>query len=153
VSLRDLAAGAARTSAGLWQGVAEAIEPPHPGPRPVPDPVDLTDAGERPESVDAALRSGDAMLVPIDSWTRVLDQLGNLHEAGQQLAEARERAAKAETEAAFLRQQLGELRRRPAEPTPAPEPGEQRATRASVSGRAVDAAVRTRRRAAVWFRR
>ncbi len=46
------------------------------------------------------------MLVPIDTWTRVLDQLGNLHQAGQDLAEARERAAKAETEAAFLREQL-----------------------------------------------
>lgn len=50
------------------------------------------------------------MLVPLDAWTKVLNQLGNLHEAGQQLAEARERAARAETEAAFLRERLAELR-------------------------------------------
>jgi hypothetical protein len=50
------------------------------------------------------------MIVPIAAWDKMLMQLGNLHEAGQQLAEARERAAKAETEASFLRDRLGELR-------------------------------------------
>jgi hypothetical protein len=74
------------------------------------------------------------MLVPIDAWDKMLLQLGNLHEAGQQLAEARERAGKAETEAKFLRERLAELRtdladakkarptqRRPVvEPTPSP---------------------------------
>jgi len=50
------------------------------------------------------------MIVPIDAFNKMLSQLGNLHEAGQQLAEARERAAKAETEATFLRQRLAELR-------------------------------------------
>jgi hypothetical protein len=55
------------------------------------------------------------MLVPIDAWDKMLLQLGNLHQAGQQLAEARERAARAETEAAFLRERLAELR-----PTPTP---------------------------------
>jgi hypothetical protein len=53
---------------------------------------------------------GSAMLVPRDAWDKLMDQLGNLHEAGQQLAEARERAAKAETEAGFLRERLGEMR-------------------------------------------
>ena len=50
------------------------------------------------------------MLVPRDAWDKLMDQLGNLHEAGQQLAVARERAAKAETEALFLRERLGEIR-------------------------------------------
>jgi len=50
------------------------------------------------------------MLVPVDAWNKMLTQLGNLHEAGQQLAEARERAAKAETEATFLRERLVEMR-------------------------------------------
>ena len=36
------------------------------------------------------------MIVPIAAWDKMLIQLGNLHEAGQQLAEARERAARAE---------------------------------------------------------
>ena len=68
------------------------------------------------------------MLVPIDEWRRLLNQLGNLHEAGQQLAEARERAAKAETEAQFLKERVRELRTRletaeqpPPEPAPEPE--------------------------------
>ncbi len=50
------------------------------------------------------------MIVPIEAWDKMLIQLGNLHEAGQQLAEARERAARAETEASFLRERLAELR-------------------------------------------
>jgi len=58
------------------------------------------------------------MLVPIDAWDKMLLQLGNLHQAGQQLAEARERAARAETEAAFLRERLAELRE--------PKPGEEK---------------------------
>jgi DNA-binding transcriptional MerR regulator len=73
---------------------------------------------------------GAAMLVPRDAWDRLMDQLGNLHEAGLQLAEARERAAKAETEATFLRERLGELRserdelrlRADVSRAPAPEP-------------------------------
>ena len=52
----------------------------------------------------------DTMIVPVDAWNKMLNQLGNLHEAGQQLAEARERAAKAETEAKFLRAQLADSR-------------------------------------------
>ncbi len=50
------------------------------------------------------------MLVPRDAWDKLLDQLGNLHEAGMQLASARERAAKAETETTFLRERLTEMR-------------------------------------------
>jgi hypothetical protein len=53
---------------------------------------------------------GSAMLVPRDAWDRLIDQLGNLHEAGLMLAEARERAARAETEAGFLRERLAEMR-------------------------------------------
>jgi hypothetical protein len=68
------------------------------------------------------------MIVPIDAWNKMLNQLGNLHEAGQQLASARERAAKAETEAKFLRERLAEMRRgdgHPIEEDPeAPEPPE-----------------------------
>ena len=40
------------------------------------------------------------MLVPISAWKKVLDQLGNLHEADKLMAEAR-RAAKAEAESEF----------------------------------------------------
>ena len=47
-----------------------------------------------------------SLLIPLDAWNTVLNQLGNLHEASQQMAEARERAAKAESEADFLREKL-----------------------------------------------
>jgi hypothetical protein len=50
------------------------------------------------------------MLVPRAAWDKLMDQLGNLHESGQQLAEARERAARFETEAQFLRERLAEMR-------------------------------------------
>jgi hypothetical protein len=64
------------------------------------------------------------MIVPIAAWDRILMQLGNLHEAGRELADARERAAKAETEATFLRERLAELRAQtqPPEPTPTVPP-------------------------------
>lgn len=62
------------------------------------------------------------MLVPIDAWDKMLIQLGNLHQAGQQLAEARERAARAETEAAFLRERLAELREARTGPEESPPP-------------------------------
>lgn len=55
-------------------------------------------------------KDGNAMLVPRDAWDRLMDQLGNLHEAGMNLAEARERAARAETESTFLRERLAEMR-------------------------------------------
>ena len=51
-----------------------------------------------------------SLLVPLDAWNTALNQLGNLHEASQQMAEARERAAKAELEADFLREKLKNTR-------------------------------------------
>jgi hypothetical protein len=55
----------------------------------------------------------EAVLVPLDAWQRLMAQLGNLHQAGQDLADARERAARAETQVEFLRERLAELRRNP----------------------------------------
>ncbi len=54
--------------------------------------------------------SSDNLLVPIEAWENVLKQLGNLHEANQLMAESRERAAKAEAEAEFLREKLKNTR-------------------------------------------
>lgn len=68
-------------------------------------------AGAGAKAAAGPTTDGSAMLVPRDAWDRLLAQLGHLHEAGQQLAEARERAAKAETEATFLRERLAEMRR------------------------------------------
>lgn len=62
------------------------------------------------EETDPGPEPPETMIVPVDAWNKMLNQLGNLHEAGQQLAEARERAAKAETEASFLRERLAEMR-------------------------------------------
>jgi hypothetical protein len=85
-------------------------------------------AAVAPSAVPGAVPEG-SMIVPLDAWQKMMTQLGNLHEAGQQLAEARERAAKAETEAAFLRERLTELRQErdrtlagEAPPPAAPEP-------------------------------
>ena len=50
------------------------------------------------------------MLVPVSAWKKVLGQLGNLHEADKLMAEARERAAKAEAESEFLREKLKNTR-------------------------------------------
>jgi hypothetical protein len=82
-------------------------EAPPPVPAPPPEPVAV-----EPDSPPGT------MVVPIEAWDKMLLQLGNLHEAGQQLAEARERAGKAETEARFLRERLAELR---AQPQPEPK--------------------------------
>ena len=54
--------------------------------------------------------SEESLIVPLDAWNTVLNQLGNLHEASQLMAEARERAAKAEVEAEFLREKLKSTR-------------------------------------------
>lgn len=70
---------------------------------------ELAEPSPEPSSNPTQVPEG-SMLVPLDAWNKMLNQLGNLHEAGQQLAEARERAAKAETEARFLKERLTELR-------------------------------------------
>ncbi len=92
-----------------------APEEPPDEAQPPPPPAAPPPVAEVPDS---------HLLVPRDAWDKVLSQLGNLHEAGQQLAEARERAAKAETEVVFLRERLAEMRERlePPEPPPPPEP-------------------------------
>ena len=52
----------------------------------------------------------DWLPVRQEVWEATVAQLANLHEAGRELAEARERAAKAETEVFFLRERLTEMR-------------------------------------------
>jgi len=103
-----------------------------PGPRWMVDPASLEEHLERRggttrRRTGSGPAPGGGMLVPRDAWDRLMGQLTNLHETGQQLAEARERAARAETEATFLRERLAELRaerddwRHRAQPA-APEP-------------------------------
>lgn len=76
-----------------------------------PEPADAGEGAEtQPPAEAAGAAPPEGVLVPLDAWQRMLQQLGNLHEAGQQLAEARERAAKAETEAGFLRERVRDLR-------------------------------------------
>lgn len=89
---------------------------PHSAAEPTTASADAERPGDDGSSA-APHTEGDTqtMIVPVDAWNKMLTQLGNLHEAGQQLAEARERAAKAETEAAFLRERLAEVRNAPAD--------------------------------------
>jgi len=96
---------------------------------PVPRP-DVVAAAASPPPPNQTSPPPGTMLVPIDAWDKMLLQLGNLHQAGQQLAEARERAARAETEAAFLRERLAEYRETgsgtgTAPPPPPPAPAEE----------------------------
>ena len=109
MALRDLAGGAARLNAGFWREVAQVVDPTPQRREHAPEPPSETPSPEASQAA-AASATDEGMLVPIDTWTRVLEQLGNLHQAGQDLAEARERAARAETEAAFLREQLAAAR-------------------------------------------
>jgi len=121
----------ARNTSGLWKGIADALDPTGaPAPRRTDD-IDLTDERSRPDppapsGTELGERGGN-MVVPLDTWTRILEQVGNVHEAGQQLAEARERAARAETENRFLREQIDDLKARGtggrrASSKPAPRP-------------------------------
>ena len=85
----------------------------------------LEAGAEGEEPLDGIAPTGRGFLVPRDAWDSMVTQLGNLHQAGQDLAEARERAAKAETEASFLRDRLVEMRAendalRTGRPAPAP---------------------------------
>ena len=88
--------------------------------RPTPTGGPSAGAPPKPPSGPAPEAPEGSVLVPIDAWNRMINQLGNLHEAGQQLAEARERAARAETEASFLRERLNELRRQTEPPVGPP---------------------------------
>lgn len=93
--------------------------------RPTPTGEPRSAPPPQPPSRAAPEAPEGSVLVPIDAWNRMINQLGNLHEAGQQLAEARERAARAETEASFLRERLNELRRQNESPVrPAPIPAD-----------------------------
>ena len=71
--------------------------------------ISSENAPENPQKNVETSEEG-SLLVPLDAWNTVLNQLGNLHEASQQMAEARERAAKAELEAEFLREKLKNTR-------------------------------------------
>lgn len=106
--------------------VWDAEGPPR---RPAPTPSRPPGSPAVPAGPDARTDDESVVLVPIDQWSRILGQLANLHEAGRELAEARERAAKAETEAAFLKERIRDVRERltAAEelanrPDPEPEP-------------------------------
>jgi len=99
---------------GLTRWETEALRRQAGRPRPRSRTVDLraSSAGREPATTEPDEPPPGTLLVPLDSWQRMLDQLGNLHEAGQQLAEASARAAKAEVEAEFLRERVAELNRR-----------------------------------------
>lgn len=99
---------------GMTRWETEAMRHRGQRPRPRSGTIDLrsTRGSKPPRDLDPEEPPPGTLVVPLDAWQRMLDQLGNLHEAGQQLAEASARAAKAETEAEFLRERVSELRRR-----------------------------------------
>lgn len=101
---------------GVYDRAEELGRPVNPPPTEATPPaqeVDLTGrerSTSRPDLPEDMGGPEGTMLVPLDAWDKMLNQLGNLHEAGQQLAEARERAARAETEASFLKVRLADMR-------------------------------------------
>lgn len=160
----EAATGVASSTIRNWARkgkVASRLDQRVDGPRRM---VKLEDVVTRSSRLDAApppaARTGNIwsdsppeghMLVPLDAWERMLIQLGNLHEAGQQLADAKERAAKAETEASFLRERLAEfraerdqLRERVGEIRSQPEPPPATAQRAAPLWRRVLGELRSR---------
>lgn len=58
------------------------------------------------------VQTGRGVLISVDAWDRMMGQLNNLYEAGQQLAKAEGRAARAETHAEHLRDRVADLQRR-----------------------------------------
>jgi hypothetical protein len=137
MGLREVAGEMARNTSGLWRGVADALDPdgrPTRTPTAAPEVVTPPATGEQPtidlvtepsvvvEPAHSGTGDGASAVVPLDTWTRILEQVGNVHEAGQQLAEARERAARAEVENRFLKEQLADLKsqRRPTRRTAKP---------------------------------
>ncbi|MEA3511031.1 MAG: hypothetical protein U9R51_06300 [Actinomycetota bacterium] len=132
-ALRMLEMGSVEEHAkAMGRDLGERPQSPVPGPQ-QEESYQLPATSHQPEPVlgtqysvpSTADEVGSTMIVPVDAWNKMLTQLGNLHEAGQQLAEARERAGKAETEARFLRERLAELRenqepRAKSQATPAP---------------------------------
>ena len=74
------------------------------------DPDEQNQTHEDGHSEELQASDKNNLIVPLEAWQTVLNQLGNLHEANQLMAEARERAAKAEAEAEFLREKLKNTR-------------------------------------------
>ncbi|MFT5202132.1 MAG: hypothetical protein ACI9C1_001514 [Candidatus Aldehydirespiratoraceae bacterium] len=146
----------ARNSATIWKAVAQAVDPPETKAENATKPGSTT--AESPAGGTTA--EPGQMMVPIDTWTRILEQVGNVHESGQQLADAKERAARAETENEFLKEQLRDLKsqkktpRRPAAPaTPAavskPAPVDEMPS--TPRAQAVERLTRARKRASRWL--
>jgi hypothetical protein len=69
-----------------------------------------TDTSDTNSTDEEVLSSNENMIIPISAWEAVVNQLGNIHEASQNMAEARERAAKAEAENNFLREKIINLK-------------------------------------------
>ncbi len=69
-----------------------------------------TDKSDIESTDEEVLSSSDNMIIPITAWEAIVNQLGNIHEASQHMAEARERAAKAEAENNFLREKIVNLK-------------------------------------------
>ena len=172
MGLREIAGEMARGAAGVWKGVAEIVDPPtRPAPPPPAAPADPVGAGpvgagpvgagpldnraDTTSDAEGVEELPGRMVVPIDTWSRILEQVGHVHEAGQQLAEARERAARAETENRFLREQLAELkkgrpRRAPAAPA-APAAAGSTDPAGTATGAVASRIDRVRRRASGWL--
>ena len=71
--------------------------------------VPVSPAAERPAQHPAPSRSDEVLPIPKDAWNKMIEQLGNLFEAGRALATEAAARAKAETEVQFLRERVSDL--------------------------------------------
>lgn len=69
-----------------------------------------TEGNQELDTNSEVVVEGENLMIPISAWEAVVNQLGNIHEASQDMAEARERAAKAEVENEFLREKILNLK-------------------------------------------
>jgi hypothetical protein len=69
-------------------------------------------AGDADDAAAGPRQEGDAMLVRLSDWQRLMDQVGNVFELSRELADSSARAAKAETQAEFFRGRFQEERDR-----------------------------------------
>ncbi len=114
MTLREGAEGAGVSVAAIrkWYRaglVASRMEPGPYGPQRMVDIDELLERATARRDRPASPQQTAGVFVPSESWTGMLDQLGNLYELAKSLSEVRERAAKAEAEGEFLRSRAAEL--------------------------------------------
>jgi hypothetical protein len=92
-------------SANLWP-----TPPERKMPKSSTDPTSVNPWDDSPSEQISKSADERTIEVPLTEWRRVLKQVNELMKLSKKLTNARERAAKAETEVSLLQKQIAELR-------------------------------------------